>query len=100
MRPPISVTGHPTVSVDAVAQLEMLKDIKTNGYSVHNATAQSVWAAAEACRKENIPYDIVLLRLPDQRVTSVIVRMQSYTGPVTSQTELHTDIIESVPPRT
>ena len=100
MRPNISVTGHPTVSVDAAAQREMLNDIKSQGYSVHNATAQSVWAAAEACQKANIPYDIILLRLGDQRVTSVVVRAQSYSGAITTQTDLQAVIVESVPPRT
>lgn len=100
MRPNMSVTGHPTVTVDAAAQLVMLNDIKSKGFSVHNATAQSVWAAAEACLKENLPYDVILLRLDDQRVTSVLVRAQSYSGAVTTQTNLQTVIVESVPPRT
>lgn len=76
-RPPLSVTGYPTVEVSDEQRRVMYAALRRQGMVVHSAQGELVWAVTQECRKRHEPYEVKVARDPSRSIMGVTIQLSN-----------------------
>lgn len=76
-RPPLSVTGYPTVEVSDEQRRAMYSTLRRQGMVVHSPQGESVWALTQQCRKHHEPYEVKVARDPSRSIMGVTIQLSN-----------------------